>query len=198
MNTTLSEGGADVESDEDLRERIWIAPESYSCAGSEGAYIFHTKSASALISDVAIHSPQPGYVDVYVMLKDGSIPSTEMLNKIANRLNGKKVRPLTDTVTVKAPTTFYYDINLEYYISDDDSAQASQIIRAVNQAVDDFIKWQSEGLGRDLNPSELIKRVMAAGVKRVNVISPVFTPLDNFSAALVRNKTLNYEGLESN
>ena len=198
VNTTLSEGGADVESDEDLRERIWIAPESFSVAGSEGAYIFHAKSASALISDVAVHSPAPGYVEIYVLLKDGSIPSTEMLNKVAARLNKKTVRPLTDIVTVKAPTTVSYDINLQYWISDEDSAQASRMIRAVNSAVDDYVTWQSEGLGRDLNPSELTKRVMATGVKRVDVISPVFTVLDPFSVALVRNKTLSYEGLESN
>jgi len=197
VNTTLSEGGADVESDEDLRERIWIAPESFSVAGSEGAYIFHAKSASALISDVAVHSPQPGYVEIYVLLKDGSIPSTEMLNKVAARLNKKTVRPLTDIVTVKAPTTVSYDINLQYWISDEDSAQASRMIRAVNTAVDDYVTWQSEGLGRDLNPSELTKRVMATGVKRVDVISPVFTVLDPFSVAIARNKNIEYCGLES-
>ena len=37
-NLTTTEGGSDIESDESLRERIILSPESYSCAGSEGAY----------------------------------------------------------------------------------------------------------------------------------------------------------------
>lgn len=51
-------GGLDEESDEDYRERILMAPESYTCAGSWGAYIYHTKSVSQNIVDVEAESPQ--------------------------------------------------------------------------------------------------------------------------------------------
>lgn len=71
VNVTTSEGGADIESDDNFRERIHQAPESFSCAGSEGSYIYHAKSVSQLISDVAVSSDVPGNVQVYVLLKDG-------------------------------------------------------------------------------------------------------------------------------
>lgn len=51
-------GGLDEESDDDYRERILLAPESYTCAGSYGAYIYHTKSVSQNIVDVEAESPQ--------------------------------------------------------------------------------------------------------------------------------------------
>ena len=60
-NLTKSEGGADVESDDSYRERIRQAPESFSNAGSEGAYIFFTKQVSSLISDVFVTSENPGF-----------------------------------------------------------------------------------------------------------------------------------------
>ena len=44
-NTTASTGGTDTEDDENYRERIQLAPESFSVAGSEGAYIYWARSA---------------------------------------------------------------------------------------------------------------------------------------------------------
>ena len=70
-NTTTSEGGADIEADDEYRERIHEAPEAFSCAGSGGAYRYHAKSVSTLISDVAVESDLAGNVQVYIILKDG-------------------------------------------------------------------------------------------------------------------------------
>ena len=38
-NTTKTSGGADLESDESLAERIFLAPSGYSVAGPDDAYI---------------------------------------------------------------------------------------------------------------------------------------------------------------
>ena len=58
-------GGADIESEESFIKRILLAPESYSCAGSKQAYIYHTLSANAGIIDAQAESPQlPATVDV--------------------------------------------------------------------------------------------------------------------------------------
>lgn len=51
-------GGLDEESDESYIERILLSPESYTCAGSYGSYIYHTKSAHQDIVDVEAESPQ--------------------------------------------------------------------------------------------------------------------------------------------
>jgi len=53
-NITTSEGGAEVQSDDSYREDIRLAPENFSTAGPEGAYIYHAKRASTKIADVTV------------------------------------------------------------------------------------------------------------------------------------------------
>ena len=195
-NVTVSEGGSDIEDDDSLRERIHEAPESYSCAGSAGSYIYHAKSVSALIGDVAVHSPTPGYVDVYVLLDGGQLPGDEILQAVSDKLNEKTVRPLTDLVTVKAPTVFYYDLSVKYFISRADAVQAAAISEAAESSVQDYVDWQRSHLGRDIVPDELIHRLKAAGVKRVEISSPQFTVLDDFSVAIPSSVQIVFAGLE--
>lgn len=195
-NTTTSAGGSDVESDDDLRERIRQAPESFSVAGSEGAYIFHAKSVSPLIKDVAIDSPEPGKVDVYVLLEGGELPGEEIINAVTEHLNAKTIRPLTDLVTVKAPTVEEYELDLTYYISRADAVFVSTIAAAAESAVEEYVKWQENKLGRDLNPSELIYRLKEAGMKRVEVRSPSFKATDAYTVAKVSTRRVVFGGLE--
>lgn len=197
VNVTTSEGGADIESDDALRERIRTAPESFSCAGSIGAYKFHAMSASALISDVYVTSPTPGVVSVYPLLNGGVLPGAEILNLVSTKLNKNTVRPLTDTVQVLAPTQLNYTINARYWISEEDSSQAAQIISAVETATQDYISWQRAKLGLDINPSELIYRLKATGVKRVEVSSPVFTTVNSATVAIPTSVNAVYSGLEA-
>ena len=196
VNITKSEGGADTESDDALRERIHSAPESFSCAGSIGAYRFHAMSASALISDVFVGSSAPGKVEVYVLLQNGELPSTEILNLVKNKLNSNKVRPLTDEVRVLAPTKLNYSIDATYYISQEDSSQAAQIIAAVETAKNDYIDWQRSKLGLDILPDELIYRLKSVGVKRVVVRSPAYTVVNEACVAIPTSTNLIYGGLE--
>lgn len=192
VNTTTTDGGSDVEGDDSLRERIHIAPESFSCAGSKGAYIARVKEVSALITDVAITSPQPGKVDVYLLTANG-LPSTQLINDVADYLNQKEIRPLTDLVTVKAPTKTTYSIAVKCLISDDDRGQAAQIIQDAESAVEEFITWQASKLGRDLNPSKLLGLLMAAGVKRCEITQPTFQVLDEVSIAICADKSLTFD-----
>ena len=173
-NTTVSEGGAGTQEDDDYREAIHEKPESFSTAGPTGAYEFHAKQASALISDVSVISPTPGAVAVRPLLEGGEIPGTEILNMVAAHLNTRTIRPLTDNVSVLAPTAVSYDVDITYYI---DSADA-------------------EKLGRDINPSELIRLVMQAGAKRVTVTAPVFTALDKTQVAIADEVTVDMGGFE--
>lgn len=203
-NITISEGGADTETDDAFRERIREAPESFSCAGAEGAYEFFTKKASALISSVKVVSPKPGDIVVYPGLASGKIAKEEILKLVQNALTDKTVRPLTDNVSVKAPTAKNYSIDLQYYIDSDNAYYADTIKTRVDEAVTDYIKWQSAKVGRDIIPSELIRRVMEAGAKRVTVTSPIFTVVkdgqkeDGYQVELAQctGKTITYGGVE--
>lgn len=195
-NTTLSEGGADEQDDESYRDVIHTAPESFSVAGPDGAYEYHAKKAAANIIDVYVGSPEAGTVEIRPLLEDGVIPGEELLNIVKTALNNRRVRPLTDNVTVLAPTKKEYAVNITYYIDINDETQATGIQEAVTKAVDEFKAWQREKLGRDINPSELIARVMAAGAKRVNVIAPVFTTVDGTEVAHCTDTIVDLGGIE--
>lgn len=196
-NITASEGGADIESDDSLRERIREAPESFSVAGSRGAYEFWTKTFSAEIIDALAVSPEPGKVDVYFLLKGGEIPHEEMLNQVRDYLSADEIRPLTDFVTVKPPETVEYEIEAEYYISRENQTQALEIQAAVEKAVQEFILWQKSKLGVDVSPTELYYRLRAAGADRVEVIQPKFQEVPNIGVAVCKSCNVAYKGLKS-
>ena len=197
VNITEPAGGADIESDDDYRERIRLAPEKYSNAGSFGAYEYWAKSFSNLIEDVFIISENPGEVDIYPLLENGEIPNTQFLSDLQNYLSADNIRPLTDNVYCKSPEIVKYDINLTFYIAQSDSISQATIINAVNKAVDDFIIWQKSVLGRDINQTELYKRVREAGAKRCIILSPVHTAVAFNAVAVADNISINYAGLET-
>ena len=70
-NITTSEGGADMQDDDSYREDIHGAPERFSTAGPDGAYIYHAKRASTKIADVTVWSPSAGTVEVRPLLTTG-------------------------------------------------------------------------------------------------------------------------------
>ena len=197
VNTTATEGGADVESDDDLAERIYLAPGAYSTAGPEDGYLFHAKQFNPSIGDVVATSNQAaGTVDIVFIMSDGKTPGTEMINGLKEYLNGKTRRPMTDLVNVSAPAEVTYTVDLTYYINRSDSARAVAIQEAVQTAVDDYLTWQRT-IGRDINPSKLVALVMAAGAKRVTVAAPTYTTVDAIKvSALSGSPTISYGGLE--
>lgn len=85
-NVTTSEGGAEVQSDDSYREDIRLAPENFSTAGPEGAYIYHAKRASTKIADVTVWSPEAGKVEVRPLLAGGKLPGEEMLQQQISQL----------------------------------------------------------------------------------------------------------------
>ncbi|WNF39090.1 baseplate J/gp47 family protein [Bacillaceae bacterium IKA-2] len=195
-NTETSQGGAEREDDESLRERIWLAPESYSVAGPEGAYIFFAKEYSSTIEDVVVTSPSGGVIDIRVLLSDGEIPETTFLEGLKSHLSAKDKRPLTDNVITGAPEQVGYNIDLTYYIPSFHSSQNTTIQENVSKAIEDFVKWQKTKQGRDINPSELISRIIQAGAKRVDVQSPNYRQLDKTEVAKAETININYGGLE--
>lgn len=195
-NISVSEGGAEIQDDDSYRDDIHSAPERFSVAGPDGAYIYHTKRASAQIIDVAVWSPDPGEVEVRPLLTSGELPGKEMLDLVAETLNDKNVRPLTDKVTVLAPEAVNYSISAVYYIDKANEARATAIQSAVQMAVDDYVLWQKSKLGRDINPSELISRIMQAGAKRVVLTSPEFTVLSVTQVAIADTVNVDLGGIE--
>lgn len=99
-----------------------------------GGYEYFAKSASALIADVKATSPEPGEVDVRVLLAGGELPEEEILKEVSEILNADTVRPLTDHVTVKAPETVAYNIDVTYYTQEGGAISDDVISENVNAA----------------------------------------------------------------
>jgi len=191
-NVSESAGGADWESDAAFYERMRESMETFSTAGPVGAYEYFARSASVLVADVKATSPVPGEVDVRILLDGGELPGEEILKEVSETLNADKVRPLTDHVTVAAPETVEYDIDLTYYLQEGGAQGPEAAAARVDAAVSEYKRWQASKMGRDLNPSYLIHLLMQTGIKRVEVRSPTFSAVaDNAVAVAVETVVLN-------
>lgn len=169
VNIETTSGGADAESDEHLRERIMLAPEAFSTAGSELAYRFHALSASSLIADVGVVSPVPGVVNLYLLTKEG-LPGSALVAVTAAYVSGKKVRPLTDTVNVYPAIRVEQSLRaklLLYAWADEDAVRA-----AVDQAVAEWLEAGRRTLGVDVVRTQLVALLSVYGVYRVDLTSP--------------------------
>jgi phage-related baseplate assembly protein len=195
-NLTVTAGGAEIESDDNLAERIYLSPGSYSVAGPEDGYKYHAKRYNANVGDVVVDSNQAaGTVDIYFLMKDGTAPPEEMITGLQNYLRDNNIRPMTDLVRVAAPEEVDYSITLTYYINRADSNRAVAIQRAVDSAVVSYATWQ-RAVGRDINPSKLGELVMAAGAKRVELAAPVYRSVAKKAVAALTGKEVRYGGLE--
>lgn len=197
-NTVATGGGADIESDDALAERVYLAPSAYSTAGPEDSYKFHAQKYNSAIGDVVATSDhEAGEVNIVFLMADGTSPDATTISGLQAYLSDDTIRPMTDIVTVAAPTAVNYSINLTYYINQSDSAQAVTIQSAVTQAVSDYTKWQRH-IGRDINPSKLVSLIMAAGAKRVVITAPTYTVVAATSTPnLSGTPSVSYGGLEN-
>ncbi|MFI3254528.1 MAG: baseplate J/gp47 family protein [Eubacteriales bacterium] len=195
-NTTTSDGGADVEEDAEFYERLRCSMETFSTTGTVGGYEYHALTASALIADVQVTSPVPGQVDIRVILKDGELPSEEIIQKVYDTVNADDVRTLTDYITVDAPVIQHFDIDLSYYIQEQGAISTETIISNVEKAMTEYKTWQCEKMGRDINPSKLTHLLYGAGVKRVEIRSPVFTTVPSNTVAQVHEESVLNGGTE--
>ncbi len=195
-NTEESSGGAETESDENLAERIYLAPSKYSVAGPDDAYRYWVKTYNPSITDVMVTSPQPGDVDIRFTIGDGELPSRGMVESVEEFLMQGERRPLTDRVTVGIPEVVPYHVDVEYWINETDKGKAAAIRKNVEEAVQGFAYWQKKQIGRDINPSYLNYLMVQAGAKRVVVTQPEFTVVGDTGLAVMETRNVAYGGVE--
>ncbi|MCX4326460.1 MAG: baseplate J/gp47 family protein [Lachnospiraceae bacterium] len=195
-NITETAGGSEKEEDIAYYNRMRESEESYSTAGPSGSYIYHAKSVSSQISDVSADSPEPGIAEIRIMLHNGQLPDKELLDKVEAYLSADDIRPMTDKVIVVAPGTVDFDINIKYFISKEKEMSTNDIKQAVALAVENYISWQTSKMGRDINPSYFNALLMESGIKRAEIISPVFTRIPKGSVAVVKQESITFGGAE--
>lgn len=195
-NITKTQGGSGVEDDDALKERFYLAPSGYSVAGSEAAYEYWTKAYNTGITDVRVTSPEPCVVKIYVLLEGGKIPEELFLSELEDYLADENIRPLTDQVSVCAPERRMYNVSLRYYVTRSNASNAVSIQSKVEQAIENYIAWQCEKIGRDINPDMLVQNIIAAGAKRVEISDPIYQAIGASAIAQMADKTVIYGGIE--
>jgi phage-related baseplate assembly protein len=189
-NTTVTSGGQDEESADSLRERIRQAPESFSNAGSKGAYKFHTLSADQSIIDVAVISPSAGVVEVYPLVDTGT-PSDDLIATVQDYLSADKLRPLTDNVIVKKPEvkSFTVKATLTLY----SYADLTSVQTAVNAGLTAYQTTLKSSLNKDIVPNQIIAILNAIyGVYNVELTSPALTTVGENQWANLESFDISY------
>mgnify|MGYP001098405934 CR=1 FL=1 len=160
-----------MESDTDLRRRIILAPEGFSVAGPEGAYIYHALSASGDVLDASATSPAPCEVVVSVLSRVGNgTADAALVAAVAAVLGADNVRPLTDLVTVQSATVIEYTVEATIYTY---AGPDSAVVLAASRARLDAYVEESHRLGRDVTMSGLYSVLHSPGVQRVELTAPV-------------------------
>ena len=173
-NISVPFGGMDIETDDAYRERILLAPESFSVAGSRGAYEYFARQVSQSIIDVHVANdldrlglPLGGVVAVTILTNTG-IPSIELINKVQTALSDERIRPLCDQVIVRQPEVIEYQISATLTIYE--GINARNVIEKAKQAWNNYQQLQEKKLGLDVVPLVIQSLLKVDGV--YNVITP--------------------------
>lgn len=170
VNVDTTANGSDEESDDAMRQRIKLAPEAFSNAGSSGAYRFWARSAHPDIISVAVSSPSAGVVNVYPLTKYGN-PDQDMLDLVAATLTDEKVRPLTDQVNVLAPTQNDYTITAAVTLYE--WADSDAVLASIELSLQAYADAQRSSLGLDVVVSQIVTAISGIyGVYKAVVSAP--------------------------
>ncbi len=183
-----------MESDNDFRRRITLAPEGYSVAGPRGAYIFYALSADPDVADASAISPAPTEVEVYVLARDGDgTASPALLATVNAALGGEDVRPLGDLVTVHSADVIDYAIAATLYTF---AGPDKDVVLAEAQRRIDAWVAENRKMGRDITRAAIIAALFAGGVQNVVLPSPAADlALNDTQAGNCTGVTLTWGGV---
>lgn len=158
-----------MESDDEFRRRVQLAPEGFSTAGPDGAYIFHALNVPGC-RDAAVSSPSPGEVVVHILGREADgTPSETVLTAVTGMLTHDEVRPFTDHVTVQPAGVVPYDISAALHVQDGPSAG---VVLAAAQAAAGRFTASRHVLGAGVPISAVHAALHVEGVERVALTAP--------------------------
>lgn len=178
------------ETDDQLRQRVQLAPEAFTNAGSVGAYTFHALSASSDIKSVSVKSPNPGEVLVTILSKtvDGTA-SSELLDAVLEKLSEEDVRPLTDQVSVQSAEIVNYSVEAVITVY---SGPSSAVVETEARAALDKFLDERHAIEKLVALSGIYDALHVDGVKKVQLISPTSDVVTNDEqAAYCNNITIS-------
>ena len=160
----------DGEHDADYLQRMMLAPDSWSTAGSTQSYKYHARSADPDIKDITAINNGAGEVLITVLARNGDgVAPADTLDLVREALNAEKVRPLNDRPTVRSADINHFEVSATLELRSGPSADvvAEEARSAVRVYVD-----ERHQLGEDIVLGRLEAELYVEGVERVTLHSP--------------------------
>lgn len=192
-NMELTHDGQDVLSDDDFRKLIFLSTGT-EYSGTLDGYEYRARKINPDIEDIHITSNSPGVVNIIFTVSGGSIPSEEECRFLQQELSRDEWKEMTDNVEVSAPEVVEYNIDVVYYL--DSGEDAENVKGQLQEAAEEFQRWQAGQIGRDINDSKLIYMMLGTEVKRITCNAPVHKKLGNNQIAKAANVNIVYGGVD--
>jgi phage-related baseplate assembly protein len=198
-NTEATIGGADTETTEAYRIRLYTITDSYSPAGPKGRYKSYAQAVSSAIADVSVMGPEdglnPGEVVVTLLLQNGAFPNQALIDQVYAFLNGDTVRDFCAHLTVAAPAPVAYSVTVKWWNDITYTGDLVALQLSVNAAVNNWILNNKTALGGSINPSTLVTAVRNAGASYCEVPLPARIQLQlNQVGQIVDDPVITYMG----
>lgn len=158
-----------MEDDETYRQRLALAPESWSTAGPVGAYLFWALSASGDVLDVAAYSEDEGVclaprIRVVILPRDGLTgpERTALVATVKDALSRIRLRPLGDLVTVELAADLPFNVTANLKIRQ--GASANIVMAEAEKRIRQYCSGRLRWIGDDIEgPVWLIGRRLRQG-----------------------------------
>ncbi|UVE66952.1 baseplate J/gp47 family protein [Burkholderia pyrrocinia] len=156
------------EEDDDLRERIQLAPRGFSVAGPDDAYVFHARAADGRVKAATAYSPSPCVMIVTILSREGDGTANQELIDIVKKALEKK-RPQADEVIVQSAKIVRYAIRatLRFFNGPDRAVALAEAQKKTRQFADSMHRPGSE-----VTKDGLYASMRVAGVQKVLLDTP--------------------------
>lgn len=196
-NITASAGGRDEYSGDTLREKIFLFPSTYSAAGPEDAYVYHTCAYSDEIRAAKVITEEgSSVVRIYILLQNGCLPDEAFCQGVCDYLYELKAFPDTDRIEVYPAEAVRYSIEATYYIDKGNREMEAGIMATAQEVAAAFADTTCSDMGISVNPDMFKEYARVAGIVRTEIASPQYQRIERHQVALCDGVVLHYGGLE--
>ncbi|MFA0630868.1 baseplate J/gp47 family protein [Vibrio sp. 10N.222.49.A3] len=154
-NTETTQGGSEIEDDDDFAYRIYISPSKFSVAGPYEAYEYFARSSSSSIKNVSVWTPSPNEIEISAILQDGSLPNQAIKDLIKSECSGDKRVPMGDLVRVVDATDVTATASFHLQIFSDYASLAESIQMTAKTNIESVVNTWKTQHGRDIVPAAL-------------------------------------------
>ncbi|KWE66088.1 baseplate assembly protein [Burkholderia ubonensis] len=156
------------EDDDNLRERVQLAPRGFSVAGPDEAYVFHARAADGRVLSAAANSPEPCVMVVTILSREGDGTASDELVDIVRKAL-ERVRPQTDEVIVQSAKIVRYTIRatLRFFSGPDRAIALAEANKRTAKFSTDMHR-----IGMEVTVDGLHAAMRVAGVQKVLLDTP--------------------------